>query len=138
MDNVRRLSNTFSILTLLLPLQFLLGIWVNLFVKVPNPLVSSFFASGGGIVLVVHILNALTIATLSIVAVVSARRLKSVVPFRLSMLANLFVFLAIASGIIFVFFGQNDAFSFTMAIGFVFSVVLFSFAGRSAMRLRVT
>ncbi len=134
--DVRRFSNIFSILTLLLPLQFLLGIWVNLFVTVPDPLVSKFFISGGGIVLVVHILNALTIITLSIVAVVLARRLKSVVPFRLSILATLFVFLAIASGIAFVFFGQNDAFSFTMAVGFVFSVVIFSFAGRVAMQLR--
>ncbi len=131
-----KFSTVFSVLSLLLPLQFLLGIWVNLFVTVPDPIVGSFFATGGGIVLVVHILNALTIATLSIVAVVLARRLKSLVPFRLSIIATLFVFLAIASGITFVFFGQNDAFSFTMAIGFVFSVVIFSFAGRSAMQFR--
>ncbi len=128
-------STVFSLLTLLLPLQFLLGIWVNLFVTVPDPLVANFLVSGGGIVLVVHILNALTIATLSIVAIVLARRLKSLVPFRLSIIATLFVFLAIASGITFIFFGQNDAFSFTMAIGFVFSVVILAFAGRSAMQL---
>ncbi len=134
--NIHRFSNTVSILTLLLPLQFLLGIWVNLFVDIPNPLVSSFFVSGGGIVLIFHILNALTIATLSVLLVIFARRLNKAVPFRLSILATVFVFLAIASGITFVFFGQNDAFSFTMAVGFVFSVVLFAFVGRTAMQIR--
>ncbi len=134
--DIRRFSNILSTLTLLLPLQFLLGIWVNLFVKVPDPAVRSFFISGGGIVLDIHILNALTIATLSIVAIVLGKRLKSAGPFRLSIIATLFVILAIASGITFIFFGQNDAFSFTMALGFVFSVVIFSFAGRAAMQLR--
>ncbi len=134
--NVRRFSSAVSVLTLLLPVQFLLGIWINLFVDIPDPVVANFFTSPGGIVLVVRILNGLTIATLGIVSIVFAGRLNSGMPLLLSILATIFVFLAIVSGVTFVFFGQNDVFSFTMAIGFVSSVVLFSFAGRLAMQPR--
>ncbi len=130
--NVKRFMNLVSILSLLLPLQFIFGIWINLFVEIPDPFVFSFLASGGGVILALHILNALTIVSLLITAVVTAYPLKPVT-FRLTFMSLLFVFLAIASGITFVFFGQKDAFSFTMALGFVFSVVLISFAGRSLM-----
>jgi hypothetical protein len=130
--NIKRFANLVFMLSLLLPLQFLLGIWINLFVKIPDPFVFSFLASGGGAVLVLHVLNALTIVTLLIVAAATAHSLKPVT-FRLTFISVLFIFLAIASGITFVFFGQKDAFSFTMALGFIFSVVLISFAGRSLM-----
>ncbi len=132
--DIRRFSNVLFILTLLLPLQFLLGMWVNLFVDIPNPIVPNFFMSGGGIVLLVHIVNGLTIAALAITTVVLAARLKKAAPLRLTILATVFVFLAIASGVTFVFFGQNDAFSYTMAIGFVFSVSFFAFLARLAMQ----
>ncbi len=132
--NIRRFSNILLTLTLLLPLQLLLGMWINLFVEVPNPLAGSFFASGGGIVLIVHILNGLTIASLAIVVAVLAARLHKVVPLRLSMIAIVFVFLSIGSGASFVLLGQNDVFSYTMVIGFVFSVVLLAFVGRLAMQ----
>ncbi len=134
--NIRRFLNIINVLTLLLPFQLLLGMWINLFVNIPDPVVSNFFTSGGGIVLVVHMLNGLAIIVLSIVTIVLATRFNKVAPLRLSIAAVVFVVLAIASGIKFDFFGQNDAFSYTMAIGFVLSVLSLSFAGRLAMQLR--
>ncbi len=132
--NIKRFINIITALTLLLPLQLLLGMWVNLFVKVPDPIVSSFFASGGGIVLIVHMLNALAIITLGNVIIVLAMGFKKRTPLRFSIMAFVFVALAIASGIKFDFFGQNDAFSYTMVIGFVLAVLSFTFAGRTAMQ----
>ncbi len=132
--SVRRLSNVLLAVTILMPIQFLLGMWINLFVKIPNPFAADFLSSAGGAVLIVHILNGLTLAGLAITATLLIARLHRAVPFRLSVAATLFLFLAIAGGIIFDFFGQKDVFSYTMAIGFVFSVSLFTFAGRFLMQ----
>ena len=131
--NIRRYSNLVSVLSILLPLQFLIGMWLNLFVDIPSPFVIGFLASAGGAVLVLHVLNGLTIATLAVMAVFVSRTLNKAATFRLTVLSMLFVFITIGSGITFVFFGQNDAVSYSMAIGFVFSVVLIAFAGRTLM-----
>ncbi len=131
--DARRLGNIILVLSIILPVQFLLGMWVNLFVKIPDPFELSFFPSGDGIVLIVHILNALAIVTLTIIAAVLASRINRPIPFRLLTVATLFVFLAIGSGITFAFFGQKDVFSYTMAIGFVTSVSLIAFSGRFLM-----
>ncbi len=107
--------------------------WVNLFINIPNPVVSRFFESGLGIVVVIHILNGITIVTLGIFIVVLARRFKTAALLRLSIYAMVATFLAISSGIMFLFFGEIDAYSYTMAVGLAFSAVLYAFVGRAAM-----
>ncbi len=131
--NIRRFGRISLTESLLLPVQLLLGMWVNLFITIPNPVISNFFESGLGVVVIIHILNGITIVTLGIIITVFARGFKAAVPLRLSIFAMVSTFLAISSGIMFLFFGQIDAYSYTMAVGLAFSALLYAFVGRVAL-----
>jgi len=127
-----------TVQTFLLPIQFLLGMWINLFVNIPNPLVSNFFVSGRSVVVILHIINGLAIVSLAVIIIVLTTKLKATVARLLSLWAAGFALLAIASGVTFLFFGQIDAFSYSMAVGFVTAAVIYSFVGRAAMQIKST
>ena len=133
--NIRTFSGILLTESLLFAVRFLLGMAVNLFITIPNPVIGSFFESVRGILVIVHIINGLVIVTLAIVIIFLTRKLKSILPLQLSTLALAFIILAIASGVTFLLFGQVDAYSYTMAIGFAFAVVLYSFVGKAAMQV---
>jgi len=122
--------------TLLFPVQFLLGMAVNLFIQIPDPIMSNFFDSARGALVDLHILNGLTIVTLAITITLLARQFRTPLPFRFSIFAALSIVLAITGGVIFLFLGQVDAFSYTMSIGFAGAVVLYFFMGRAAMQAK--
>ena len=132
--NLKKFLTLVTVISLLFPVQFLLGMAVNLFIKIPKPVVIAFFTSGGGSVLDLHIINGTVILTLAITIIVLAHRMKSRLPFKLSILAITFIVLSIASGIVFLFFGQKDVFSYTMSVGMAAGVVTYSFVGKTAMQ----
>ncbi len=122
--------------TLLFPVQFLLGMAVNLFIQIPDPVVSNFFRSVRGVLVDLHIINGLTIITLAVIIALLMRQFRTPAPFRFSVLAIVFIILAITGGATFVFLGQVDAFSYTMSIGFAAAVVCYFFAGRAMMQAK--
>ncbi len=132
--NMRSFSSIVLTVTLLLPLQFLLGMAVNLFVQIPNPVVSKFFDSARGVLVILHIINAIAIVTLAVTISLLTRKIRTPIPFVFSIFASLFIVLAITSGAIFLFLGQIDAFSYTMSIGLAGTVVLYTFMGRALQK----
>ncbi len=132
--DIKKYMRIVMIETLLFPVQFLLGMAVNLFISIPDPVVTNFFDSVKGIVVDFHILNGLTIVSLAIVISLLTRQFRKPLPFSLSIFAAVSVVLAIAGGVIFLFLGQVDAFSYTMSIGFAGAVVLYFFMGRAIMQ----
>jgi len=132
--DIRRFSRAVLTQSLLLPLQFLLGMAINLFIQIPDPVISGFFASARGVLVIIHVINGLAIVTLATLIIIFSGKFKNALPSRLSVAAAVFVILAIASGVTFVFFSQIDIFSYTMSIGFVTAAVLYSFVGRAAMQ----
>ncbi len=133
--NIRRFGMLVLTVSLLLPIQFLLGMGINLFVEIPKPVVVDFFGTGGGILIIIHALNGLAIGTLAIILAVLATGFKQSAHTKLSLLGIVTVFLAIGSGITFLFLGQIDAFSYTMSIGLATSAVVYAFLGRYTMEL---
>ena len=131
--NVKAFSRIGLTQTFLLPIQFLMGMWINLFINIPDPIVRAFFASGKSVIIILHIINGLAIISLAVVIIVFSVKMKATAVLQFASVAAGFALLAIASGVTFLFFGQIDAFSYTMAVGFVTAAVLYSFMGRAAL-----
>ncbi|OJI08002.1 MAG: hypothetical protein BK997_01745 [Candidatus Micrarchaeum sp. ARMAN-1] len=127
---------------LLLIIQFITGMWMNLFAVFPS---SSFSFSMYGMMqvmfsvpeLMVHMMNGILIGLISIIifmifAMRGDYRLSS-----LSAIASVSIFAAGISGLEFMFSGfSNNVFSFIMSMGFIFTVVAYSlilylFSGRT-------
>ena len=119
----------------LLILQFLIGMFANLFVTFststdPNPLAVIFTA--GSPALMLHVLIAVILLILALLVLVSAsfthrRRLVATVSAGFASIA-----IAFFSGIAFVYSGYtNDSLSYLMAVGFLFGLIIYgNFAGR--------
>jgi hypothetical protein len=132
--NIRNFPRIVMVETLLFPVQFLLGMAVNLFITIPDPIKPKFFDSVRGVLVDLHVLNGLTIITLAIIIMLLTKQFKTPIPFRFSIFAMLSIILAIAGGVVFLFLGQVDAFSYTMSIGFAGAVVIYFFMGRAVMQ----
>ena len=117
---------------LLLIIQFIIGMWINLFAVFPS-FGSSFFMYGMMRVmfsvpeLMVHMMTGFLIGLISvmifmILAIGGDYRLSS-----LSAIASVSILAAGIGGLEFVFSGfGNDVFSFIMSLGFIFTVVAYS------------
>jgi hypothetical protein len=117
---------------LLLVIQFIIGMWINLFAVFPS-FGSSFFMYGMMRVmfsvpeLMVHMMTGFLIGLISvmifmILAIGGDYRLSS-----LSAIASVSILAAGIGGLEFVFSGfGNDVFSFIMSLGFIFTVVAYS------------
>ncbi|MHB1810956.1 MAG: hypothetical protein ACYCPR_00865 [Thermoplasmataceae archaeon] len=117
---------------LLLVIQFIIGMWINLFAVFPS-FGSSFFMYGMMRVmfsvpeLMVHMMTGFLIGLISIMifmilAIGGDYRLSS-----LSAIASVSILAAGIGGLEFVFSGfGNDVFSFIMSLGFIFTVVAYS------------
>lgn len=117
---------------LLLVIQFIIGMWINLFAVFPS-FGSSFFMYGIMKVmfsvpeLMVHMMNGILIGLISIMifmilALGGDYRLSS-----LSAIASVSILAAGIGGLEFVFSGfGNDVFSFIMSLGFIFTVIAYS------------
>jgi hypothetical protein len=117
---------------LLLVIQFIIGMWINLFAVFPS-FGSSFFMYGMMRVmfsvpeLMVHMMTGMLIGLISIMifvilAIGGDYRLSS-----LSAIASVSILTAGIGGLEFIFSGfSNNVFSFIMSMGFIFTVVAYS------------
>ena len=119
----------------LLIVQFLLGMFANLFVTFststdPNPLAVVF--TGGSPALILHVMIAVILLILALQVLVSAAfiRRRQLVAIASAGFAS--ITLAFFTGIAFVYSGYaNDSLSYLMAVGFLFGLIIFGyFAGR--------
>ena len=119
----------------LLIVQFLLGMFANLFITFststdPNPLAVVF--TGGSPALMLHVLVAAVIFILALQVLVTATFIhrKPLVAIATAGFAS--IALAFFTGIAFVYSGyQNDSLSYLMAVGFLFGLIIYgSLAGR--------
>jgi hypothetical protein len=119
----------------LLILQFLLGMFANLFVTFststdPNPLAVVF--TGGSPALILHVIVAVVLFILALLVLIAATFIhrRSLVIVASAGLASIAI--AFFSGIAFVYTGYaNDALSYVMAVGFLFGLIIYgNFAGR--------
>ena len=126
----------------LLVLQFLLGMFANLFVTFPtttesaNPIAQIFIS--GSAILIAHVLTAallfgLSTSLLVLAAFTPGRRLVAV-----ASLGFVFIGIAFSSGMLFVVTGySNDALSYEMAVGFILAFLTYgAIAGRRAGEAR--
>jgi hypothetical protein len=119
----------------LLIVQFLLGMFANLFVTFgtstdPNPLAVVF--TGGSPALMLHVVLAVVLFILALLVLISAAFIhrRPVVAIATAGFAS--TALAFSSGIAFVYTGYtNNTLSYLMAVGFLFGLIIYGyFAGR--------
>lgn len=109
----------------LLALQFVLGMAANLFQKIPDEMPWKVFHEFGPIV--VHAFNGLVIVTLAVwLRIIAGKQKRFVVQ---AAIGGTAAAVAFASGIIFVNFGQNDIYSYLMALGFIVALLEFAYVG---------
>ena len=119
----------------LLILQFLLGMFANLFITFststdPNPLAVVF--TGGSPALVLHVLIAVVLLILALQVLVTALFNKRTPVVAVASAGFASIALAFFSGVAFVYSGyENDSLSYLMAVGFLFGLIIYGyFAGR--------
>src|SRR2546426_1635677 len=127
----------------LLILQFLLGLFANLFITFststyPNPLAVVF--TGGTPALILHVLIAVVLLILALQELVTATFIhrRPVVAVASAGFAS--IALAFFTGIAFVYSGyENDSLSYLMVVGFLFGLLIYGyFAGRGERPTQTT
>ncbi|MDG7009116.1 MAG: hypothetical protein JRN06_12975 [Nitrososphaerota archaeon] len=116
-------------------LQFLTGMWVNLFVNFPNVSTSQgYFGMGammsfmysGGAVFVVHMMTGYFIGFLSIIVLVVSLLSHRLAMIALGVVGLASVLFAGINGLVFMFSGfTNNANSYLMALGFVTTFAIY-------------
>ena len=123
----------------LLAMQFVLGMWMNLFALFPTSSVA--FPTYGMMnvmfsvpELMVHMMNGVLIGMLSLMIFVMSLMGGYRKSAMLSVIASISIFLAGMSGLEFILTGfQNNVLSFTMSLGFVVAVISYVFLIYSAL-----
>jgi hypothetical protein len=120
----------------LLIVQFLLGMFANLFVSFspstdPNPLAVVF--TGGSPALMLHVLIAVVLFILSLLVLVSTAFINRRPVIAIASAGFASTALAFFTGIAFVYSGYtNNSLSYLMAVGFLFGMIIYGyFAGRT-------
>ena len=117
--NYRTVRTLIAIISVLLFVQYGLGIVVNLFAVIPPDIPLAFFSYSAGIEVLAHIVNGSLILIIAVgIVAISATLSNHLLP-RLALLALIFVAAAVATGLIFTLQGQNPAFSIAMAMSFI-------------------
>lgn len=107
----------------LLIVTFALGMAMNLFVPLPGDVgVAPFWTSWGAWILRLHMALGLAILILAIILFIKSRPFGDAVR-KSSLLGLISVSIAFVAGVIFFFFGENDIFSYIMAIGFLGALI---------------
>jgi len=119
----------------LLILQFLLGMFANLFITFststdPNPLAVIF--TGGSPALTLHVLIAVVLLILALQVLVAATFINQRPVVAVASAGFASIALSFFTGIAFVYSGyENDSLSYLMAVGFLFGLIIYGyFAGR--------
>ena len=125
-------SNLILLEFMLLIVQFIIGMWVNLFAVFPSFGPSLFMYGMMQVMssvpeLMVHMMNGILIGLVSLMIFIV---LATFSDYRLSLLggtASVSVLIAGISGLEFMFSGfTNNVFSFLMSLGFIFTVIAYS------------
>jgi lysylphosphatidylglycerol synthetase-like protein (DUF2156 family) len=126
MNDAKLRSQSLGLLSML-GLQFILGMILNLFIKLPkdsNSLTMT-IKHGGGLVLVLHILVAIGLLIGSLILVARSYVVKSRPWIIASIVGALGVIAALTNGLAFIG-NNNDVNSFVMAIGFMVAATAYS------------
>ncbi|MCL4337457.1 MAG: hypothetical protein M1129_04020 [Candidatus Thermoplasmatota archaeon] len=134
MDKYQRLSMFLGILTMLLGIQFLIGMYINLYIALPVGTHSfAGYITENGIV-AAHIFMAFLIVVLDFFAFFMAIHARIGNLYILSVLLSLVsIVISGISGMIFLMGGQNNAYSFAMA---VFFLLAYGFIGFGMVGVR--
>lgn len=112
----------------LLVVQYLLGMYVNLYVDVPSTLTAAFWESQTTLIIIAHMWVGAALLGIAIYLAIRSSTIR-IPGVRTSSLSGLlWVSFAFLSGIAFLFGGANNLFSYAMAAGFLFAVMSFGFA----------
>ncbi len=127
----------------LLIVQFLLGMFANLFVTFststdPNPLAVVF--TGGSPALMLHVLIAVVLFILALQVLITASFTQRRQAIAIASAGFASIALAFFTGIAFVYTGyENDSLSYLMAVGFLFGLIIYGyFAGRGERQTPAT
>ncbi len=105
--------------TVLIFIQFYLGMNINLFVKIPLTTPQNFANYSGGAEVAAHIIDGILILTLASIILSYGSRLRNVWVSALSAFALGFALVAVATGATFTLRGQDGSLSLTMAMSFI-------------------
>ncbi len=111
----------------LLLIEFIIGMVVNLYVSIPEPIKGSFFMSSGAIALLAHIGFGALVAILGVLIFFLALMQGNRRDILFTAFGFIFVVAAAISGLAFLFDGQNPAFSLLMATFFIFAFSAYLF-----------
>lgn len=132
MDKYGRLSMTLGMLTMLLGIQFLLGMYINLYITLPAATHSfAGYITANGVV-AAHIFLAFIIVVFDFFAFFMAIHARIGNMYILSLLLSLVsIVISGVSGMIFLMGGQSNTYSFAMALFFLlaFGFIGFGMAG---------
>lgn len=121
--------NTISMLIMLqftlLIIEFLLGMYLNLFVTANFPISMSPSSMSTMLTILPHMAVGIILFIVSVAIVVMAARLKEQRIMTSSVLALIFILLSGLSGYLFAFNSGQDILSFTMAVGFLLTLVIY-------------
>ncbi len=121
----------------LLVVQFLLGMYVNLYINIPTTLTTSFWEAASTPLVIAHMW--VGTALLGVAIYLALRSGAAINPAaRWAAYSGLFwVAFAFASGIAFLFGGADNVYSYLMSAGFLFAVMSYGFAaGATTFRSR--
>ena len=131
MDGKRMALPIFSMLIMiqftLLLIEFIIGMVVNLYVSIPEPIKGSFFMSSGAIALLAHIGFGALVAILGVLIFFLALMQGNRRDILFTAFGFIFVVAAAISGLAFLFDGQNPTFSLLMAAFFIFAFSAYLF-----------
>ncbi len=111
----------------LLLIEFIIGMVVNLYVSIPEPIKGSFFMSSGAIALLAHIGFGALVAILGVLIFFLALMQGNRRDILFTAFGFIFVVAAAISGLAFLFDGQNPTFSLLMAAFFIFAFSAYLF-----------
>jgi hypothetical protein len=135
MNTSQKLSSAFRISTMVillaLVLEFILGMYTNLYVKFPETLVNGNaweWAMSQSAVVTTHVILGTLLALLSIVVAGFAIALKNKAAIIVSLLGFAAIWFAYLSGSVFLSNIEADTYSFTMSLGFIAAMVVYGMA----------
>jgi len=104
---------------ILLFAQFQMGMSVNLFLIIPPTAPLGVLIQLSGLELVLHIVNGFLIIFLACIILGFSIRTKNALPSKFSLLAIVFIVVAIIAGFVFFLNGQDGTFSMVMAMSYI-------------------
>ncbi|OWP57443.1 MAG: hypothetical protein B2I17_00585 [Thermoplasmatales archaeon B_DKE] len=139
MASHRGMTSIFSMLVMLqftlLLIEFIIGMVVNLYTTIPQPVRGSFFMSSGGVAVIAHIGMGALISFISVMLLFLALMQGNRTNVVFTASAFIFIVAAAFSGLAFLFAGQDPVFSLLMAVFFIFGFSMYLFPLVTSMKI---